>query len=88
MASGIINWIIDKYLNNILEINKDLTKSSIFTGEIQMANLTIKPAIFTLLNLAFFEFIYGYVGKLKINVKRNVKIVKRKNVDYIIIILI
>ena len=69
MASGIINWIIDKYLNNILEINKDLTKSSIFTGEIQMANLTIKPAIFTLLNLPFFELIYGYVGKLKIKVK-------------------
>ena len=69
MASSIINWIIDKYLNNILEINKDLTKSSIFTGEIQMANLKIKPEIFTLLDLPFFELVHGYVGKLRIKVK-------------------
>ena len=69
MASSIINWIIDKYLNNILEINKDLTKSSIFTGEIQMANLKIKPEIFTILNLPFFELVHGYVGKLRIKAK-------------------
>ena len=69
MASGIINWIIDKYLNNILEINKDLTKSSLLTGEIQMANLKIKPEIFTLLNLPFFELVHGYVGKLRIKMK-------------------
>ena len=69
MASGIINWIIDKYLNNILEISKDLTKSSLFTGELQMANLKIKPEIFTVLNLPFFELVHGYVGKLKIKVK-------------------
>ena len=62
MASSIINWIIDKYLNNILEINKDLTKSSLFTGEIQMANLKIKPEIFTMLNLPFFDLVHGYVG--------------------------
>ena len=65
----IINWIIDKYLNNILEINKELTKSSLLTGEIQMANLKIKPEIFTLLNLPFFELVHGYVGKLRIKVK-------------------
>ena len=69
MASNIINWIIDKYLNNILEINKDLTKSSLLTGEIQMANLKIKPEIFTLFNLPFFELVHGYVGKLRIKVK-------------------
>ena len=69
MASSIINWIIEKYLSNILEINKDLTKSSIFTGEMQMANLKIKPEIFTLLNLPFFELVHGYVGKLRIKAK-------------------
>ena len=69
MASGIINWVIGKYLSNILEINKDLTKSSIFTGELQMANLKIKPEIFTLLNLPFFELVHGYVGKLRVKAK-------------------
>ena len=69
MANNIINCIIDKYRNNILEINKDLTKSSLFTGEIQMANLKIKPEIFTLLNLPFFELVHGYVGKLRIKVQ-------------------
>jgi hypothetical protein len=69
MASGIINWIIEKYLSNILEINKDLTKSSLFTGEIQMSNLKIKPEIFTLLDLPYFELVHGYVGKLRIKVQ-------------------
>ena len=69
MASNIINWIIEKYLSNILEINKDLTKSSLFTGEIQMANLKIKPEIFTLLDLPYFELVHGYVGKLRIKVQ-------------------
>ena len=65
----VINWIIGKYLSNILEINKDLTKSSLISGEIQMANLKIKPEIFTLLNLPFFELVNGYVGKLKIKLQ-------------------
>ena len=31
-----------------------------------MANLKIKPEIFTMLNLPFFELVHGYVGKLRI----------------------
>ena len=31
-----------------------------------MANLKIKPEIFTILNLPFFELVHGYVGKLRI----------------------
>jgi len=34
-----------------------------------MANLTIKPEIFNLLNLPFFDLIHGYVSKLRIKVK-------------------
>ena len=69
MASGIINWVIGKYLSNILEINKDLTKSSLFTGELKMENLKIKPEIFTILNLPFFELVHGYLGKLRVKAK-------------------
>ena len=51
MTSSIINWIVDKYLSNILEINKEQTKSSIWSGVVEMSNLKIKPDIFTSLNL-------------------------------------
>ena len=66
MSSSIINWVIDKYLSNILEINKEQTKSSIWSGEVEMSNLKIKPEIFTSMNLPYFELVHGYVGKMKI----------------------
>ena len=69
MSSNIINWIIDKYFKNILEIDKEHTKSSVFSGEFEMSNLKIKREIFAILNLPFFELVQGYVGKLKIKVK-------------------
>ena len=66
MTSSIINWIVDKYLSNILEINQEETKSSLWDGEFEMSNLKIKPEIFTNMNLPYFELVNGYVGKMKI----------------------
>jgi len=48
MSKSIINWVIDKYLSNILEINKEQTKSSIWSGVVEMSNLKIKPEILLL----------------------------------------
>ena len=67
MTSSIINWIVDKYLSNILEINQEETKSSLWSGEFEMSNLKIKPEIFTNMNLPYFELVNGYVGKMKIS---------------------
>ena len=69
MTTGLINWVLDKCLNNILEINKDLTKSSLFSGEIILSNIKIKPEIFTFLSIPFYELIYGIVGKFRIKVQ-------------------
>ena len=67
MTSSIINWIVDKYLSNMLEINKEQTKSSLWGGVFEMSNLKIKPEIFTNMNLPYFELVHGYVGKMKIS---------------------
>ena len=67
MTSSIINWIVDKYLSNMLEINQEQTKSSLWNGEFEMSNLKIKPEIFTNMNLPYFELVHGYVGKMKIS---------------------
>ena len=69
MTSSIINFIVDKYLSNILEINKDETKSSLWSGEFEMSNLKIKNEIFTNLNLPYFELVNGYIGTLKIKLQ-------------------
>ena len=69
MTTGLINWVLDKCLNNILEINKELTKSSLFSGEIILSNLKIKPDIFTFFSIPFYELIYGIVGKFRIKVQ-------------------
>ena len=65
MTSSIINFIVDKYLSNILEINKDETKSSLWSGEFEMSNLKIKNEIFTNLNLPYFVLVNGYISVSK-----------------------
>ena len=67
MTSSIVNWIVDKYLSNILEINQEETNASLWSGEFEMSNLKIKPEIFTNMNLPYFELVNGYVGKMKIS---------------------
>ena len=66
MSSSIFNWAIDKYLSAFLEIDKDKTKVSLWSGEVEMSNLKIKPEIFTTMNLPYFELVNGYVGKIKL----------------------
>jgi hypothetical protein len=66
MTSSIINYIIEKYLANILEINPEETKAS-FLGNAELYNLKINPKIFESLNLPYLELVHGYVGSLKIN---------------------
>ena len=50
MTSSIINFIVDKYLSNILEINKEQTKSSIWKGEFEMSNIKSEDLIARLRN--------------------------------------
>ena len=46
MTSSIINFIVEKYLSNIVEINPEKTKSSLWSGTFEMSNLKIKREIF------------------------------------------
>ena len=66
---SIFNWAIDKYLSKYLEINKDETKASLFTGDIEMSNVKIKPEIFTTMNIPYFQLVNGYIGKIKLKVQ-------------------
>lgn len=66
MTSSIINYIIEKYLANILEINPEETNASLL-GKAELFNLKINPKIFESLNLPYLELVHGYVGSLKIN---------------------
>ena len=68
MTSSIINYVIENYLANILEIDSDKTNMSIFSGETVLENMKIKPQIFESLNLPYFELVAGFVGTLKINI--------------------
>ena len=46
MTSTIINFIVERYLANILEIDTTQTTASIWSGTVEMSNLKIKPQIF------------------------------------------
>ena len=47
MTSSIINFIVEKYLSNIVEINPEKTKSSLWSGTFEMNNLKIKKPSFS-----------------------------------------
>jgi hypothetical protein len=66
MASSIINYIVEKYLNKILEIDEEKTKTSLTSGIVEMENIKIKPDIFKTMNIPYFELVNGYVGKIKV----------------------
>ena len=55
MASSLLNFIFEKFLSSIVEIDTSKTNFSIFSGEIELRNLKIKEEIFRNLNLPFIE---------------------------------
>ena len=66
MTSTILNFIVDRYLANFIEINTSQTKASIWSGIVEMQNLKIKNEIFQTMNLPYLELVNGYVGKLRL----------------------
>ena len=66
MTSSLMNFLVEKYLSNFVEIDTSQTKASIFSGTINLKNLKIKKEIFNLINLPYFELINGYIGNLLI----------------------
>ena len=69
MTSSIINFIVEKYLSNIVEINPEKTKSSLWSGTFEMNNLKIKKEIFETIDLPYCELVNGYIGTLTIKLQ-------------------
>ena len=69
MTSSLMNFIVEKYLSNFVEIDTSQTKASIFSGIINLKNLKIKNKIFETINLPYFELVHGYIGNLTIKLK-------------------
>lgn len=64
MTSWIVNYVIDKYLNHILEVDSNVTDASIFKdGQIEFGNVKIKQEFLKTLNMPFFEFKETFIGK-------------------------
>ena len=66
MTSSIINFVINKFLSNFLEINPNQTNISLLSGEIILKNVKIKKNAFEYVNIDYLELINGYIGSLKI----------------------
>ena len=64
-----MNFLVEKYLSNFVEIDTSQTKASIFSGIINLKNLKIKQEIFKSINLPYFEVVNGYIGNLLIKLK-------------------
>lgn len=67
MVSTLINYITDKFLSDILEIDKNKTKTSLISGTIELENIKIKKSLFESLNLPFIEIKHGFVGKIHVS---------------------
>ena len=64
MTSWIINYVIDKYLNHIIEVDTNITDASIFKdGQNEFGNVKIKQEFLKTLNMPFFEFKESFIGK-------------------------
>jgi len=69
MTSWIINYIIDKYLNEFLEIDSEKTDAKILKdGQIEFGNVKIKRDFLNSLNMPYFEFKEAFIGKFIANI--------------------
>ena len=66
MASTILNFIVENFLSNFIEIDPSQTSASLWSGEVQMSNVKIKKEIFQTMNIPFLEVVHGYIGSIKI----------------------
>ena len=66
MASTVLNYIVENYLQNFIEINPNQTKASLWSGEVQMSNVKIKKELFQTMNIPFLEVVHGYIGSIRI----------------------
>ena len=66
MTSSIINFILNKFLSNFLEINPNHTSISLLSGEFILKNIKIKKNTFEYVNIDYLELVNGYIGSLKI----------------------
>ena len=68
MTSTLINFIIDNFLSNFIEIDKSQTYASLWSGVLELKNLKIKKESFSYINLPYFILEKGYIGKIKIEI--------------------
>ena len=66
MTSNIINFIVEKFLAEYLEIDTSQTSASLWSGIVEMSNLKINKNLFKKLNLPYLELVDGYIGKLSL----------------------
>ena len=64
MTSSIVNYFIDNYLSQFLEINPQETQANLWAGTVQLNNIKFKESIFQMLNLPYLELVYGYIGRI------------------------
>ena len=69
MASTILNFIVENYLSNFIEIDPSQTKASLWSGEVQMSNVKIRKELFQTMNIPFLEVVHGYIGSIKIKMQ-------------------
>jgi len=65
MTSSIINYFVDNYLSQFLEINSEETQADLWNGTVELNNIKFKKSIFETLNLPYLELVDGYIGKIK-----------------------
>ena len=69
MASTVLNFIVENYLSNFIEIDPTQTQASLWSGEVQMSNVKIKKELFQTMNIPFLEVVHGYIGSIKIKMQ-------------------
>ena len=69
MTSTIINFIFNKFLAKFVEIDTSKTNISLFSGSINLENVKVNREVFNYFYIPYLELLYGYVGKMNIELK-------------------
>ena len=69
MASGLINLLIENYLGDIFEIDKEKTNLAILNGSLELENIKIKQQFIDKINIPFVDISAAFIGNLKLTIR-------------------
>ena len=69
MYNSIVNFIVEKYLSSIIEVDPKEINANLASGHIEMSHLSLHQEFFDTVNFPYIEVVQSYIGNMSIDIE-------------------